>query len=139
MSRTSSGTTRRIAHTLSGVSATALLRESGRAAFPVAPLPAFFPISPVPFVVFLLPFPAVVRRPLRRTISAPRSPRRRWHGIVADGNVENWRRHGHRWNDRPRTIPARADVPHVAGEAPVLVGVEEDVRRSLGRIVDRRS
>src|SRR2546425_855096 len=82
--------------------------------------------------------PAMTRSQAKAsTASGP--PGRRGHRIVADGDLENRCRNGHRWNDRPWTVPARADAPSIVGEAPVLVGVEENIHRSPGRIVDRHS
>src|SRR5712664_1853528 len=60
-------------------------------------------------------------------------------GTAVDGDLENRGRNLHRCNDRPWTVPCGPDIPSAAGEDPVLMGVEEDVRWSAWRIVNRSS
>src|SRR5436309_14970390 len=78
-------------------------------------------------------------RPRAAARWATSAPGRRGHGVVGDGNLQEGYGNVHRLNHRPWTIPAGPDVPPGVGEDPVLMRVEEDVRRGPWSVVDRRS
>src|SRR5216684_3531843 len=120
-------------------SATPLLGESGRAASPLSPAPVLLAFPPVALVGFFVPLTPVMCLPLGRCLTTPSCPRRRGHGVVADGDLENGRRHVHGVDAPPRTVPARPDVPAIVRKDPVLMSVEKYVRRGTRRIVDGHS
>src|SRR6059036_2910544 len=74
-----------------------------------------------------------------RTFLLTGSAVRMGHRVVADGDLENRWRNVHMFSVRPWTVPGGPDIPSVAGEDPVLMSVEEDVRWSAWRIVNRSS
>src|SRR2546426_11986086 len=104
-----------------------------------ARVPSIMDIPTVPLVGFFAPITPVMGLPPGRRLPTPFCPRRRGRRIVAHGDLENGRRHVHGFDDAPGTVPGRPDVPPTIGKNPVLMRVEEDVRRGPGRIVDRRS
>src|SRR5438552_5883552 len=103
--------------------ATPLLGKSRRAAFSFVPSPAILPFAPGPFVGLFVPLAPVVLLPPRWRIATPLPPVRRRDSVVADRDPENRSRDIRRSDDRPRTVPARPDVPSPTVEGPVLVGV----------------
>src|SRR5262249_59174421 len=66
----------------------------------------------------------------------PPPPVRRGHRVIRDGDLEERSRDVRRLDERPRTVPGGPNVPSV-GEDPVLMSIEEDVRRRTRRVVHR--
>jgi len=90
-------------------SATPLLGKSWRAASPLAPAPALLAFPPVALMGFFVPLAPVMGLPLWRRLTTPSCPRRRGDGVVANGDLENGRRHVHGFDDAPGTVPGRPE------------------------------
>src|SRR5215470_19798197 len=93
-----------------------------------------FVLTPLTFVGFFAPLTSGVRLPARRPITTPLAPVRRGRRVIGKGRSEERLRDVLRLDERPRTVPGGPDVPPV-GKDPVLVCVEEDIRRRVRRIV----
>src|SRR6185503_13064522 len=104
----------------------------------LAVVPALLALPPVPLLRRLAPVAAVVRVPLRRRIVVVLLPLAGRYTVVADRHLQDRHRDDRRLHDHPRPIPARPRVPARRLINPVLMAVEEDVRRRLGRVVDER-
>src|SRR6266508_2058469 len=117
-----------------GGSATPLLGESRRTALAL-PTPALLAFAPVALVGFFPPFAPVVCLPPRWSLTPPSLPVRRGHVVVPDGDSENRRRDVRGLDARPRAVPRWPEVPSAVVEDPVVVAVEEYVRRGAGGVV----